>query len=448
MKKSHLFSFIAMAALTMSSCSNDEYVSNVRFDSPIEFGTYLGRDAQTRASVITTNELTTQGFGVFAYYTDEGSYVPVDVVASEGVDAKTASPCNYMYNQQVTGTSTTEDDVTTYSWTYSPIKYWPNDPGDKLTFFAYAPYDNDKDDTDNYKNISFKTQGSMTGDPVITFTVNNEVKEQTDLLISTSATKNLTKNQAGDGGIYVNEKVNFAFNHALSRIGFTVKAIVDEVEAGTTPKALDESTTIVLRDVVLCNSSASTMNEAIGSSIFYTSGTINLNQQNKNEIKDGKYVQFDWATKEGTQTFSLNNDNFATQTNFGAIYDEQGFVINSTNSTTANKLNTDDSYIMIIPQDLNTDGAKFYVYVEYDVITLDDAIGFDGANATYNDLKSKITNHISTPVSINFESGKAYSLNLQLGMTSVKVEASVTAWPTEIGSSVDVPKNTEPATQS
>lgn len=471
MKKSYLFGFIAMAALTISSCSNDEYVSNVRFDSPIEFGTYLGRDAQTRASVITVNELATQGFGVFAYYTDESSYVNASTPESgtKGEDgyvaAKIASPCNYMYNQFVSKSGD--------AWTYSPVKYWPNDPNDKLTFFAYAPYD-DADANNNesgYDNISFSvhttttetttdgetttTSTVMSGDPIITFNVNNDVKKQQDLLISTSATQNLTKNKAGVDGIYVDENVSFTFNHALSRIGFTVKAIVDEVEAGTTPKALDPNTTIVLREVVLCRSQASTKSAAVGSSIFYTSGTINLNQQNKNATVNGNYVQFNWATKTGTQTFNLNNDDFAAQTDFGAIYDEQGFVINSTNSTSANKLNTDDSYIMIIPQEFGNyddddqnNNAPLYVYVEYDVITLDGAIGYDGANAAYADLKSKITNHISTPVSINFESGKAYSLNLQLGMTSVKVDASVTAWPTEVGSAVDVPKNTEPAAQS
>ena len=29
----------------------------------------------------------------------------------------------------------------TGGWTYSPVKYWPNNKNDKISFFAYAPYE-------------------------------------------------------------------------------------------------------------------------------------------------------------------------------------------------------------------------------------------------------------------------------------------------------------------
>lgn len=440
MKKNFYVGLIALTALTVTSCSNDDVVmQSPEVNKAIEFGTYVGRDAVSRASVHTMSTLAGQdglGFGVFAYYTDEGDYVT------------TTSPCNFMYNQQVKITETTDGNNTTYACSYTPIKYWPNDPGDKLTFFAYAPYD-DADDTDN---IKFNALAEMNGDPVITFKVNNTVKNQTDLLFSKSDTKNLVKNVAGDNGIYVDEKVNFQFAHALSRIGFTVKAITDEVTAGQNPNKLDEATTIVVKKVILSGGEHSAVVDASfvdpSTGIFHSQGTLNINQQDVNDYTAQTPKQVEWTVdaNDAKQCFTLDNGNFEEQEN--TDYDDQGFVItggNSGNSTIANKLNADDSYIMIIPQDFGNytdddqnNNALLYIYVEYDVITKDTNLGDEDSTQ-----KSKITNHISTPVAINFQSGKAYTLNLQLGMTSVKVDAVVDNWSDADDTDVDLPKNTE-----
>ena len=449
MKKNFYVGLIALTALTVTSCSNDDVVmQSPEVNKAIEFGTYVGRDAVSRASVHTMSTLAAQdglGFGVFAYYTNEGDYVT------------NASPCNFMYNQQVKITETADGNNTTYACSYTPIKYWPNDPGDKLTFFAYAPYD-DADDTDDTDNIKFKALADMNGDPVITFKVNNTVKNQTDLLFSKSDTKNLVKNVAGEDGIDVNETVDFHFVHALSRIGFTVKAITDEVTAGQNPNKLDEATTIVVKKVILSgeeHSAAVDANFIVPSKgVFHSQGTLNINQQDVNNFNNQTPTFVTWAdgNNDTKQIFILTNENFATQTQgtesgYFTMYNELGFILtedtkilNTANSTTANKLNADDSYIMIIPQDLSS--AGFYVYVEYDVITIDQNIG--NVSNTYDGLKSKVTNHISTQVTgINFQSGKAYTLNLQLGMTSVKVTADVDAWSEQTGTDVDLPQNTQ-----
>ena len=67
MKKNYIMGVIACAALTMTSCSNDEIGgNNTKQGDPIEFGVYLGRDAQeSRGSIITTDNL--NKFGVTAY---------------------------------------------------------------------------------------------------------------------------------------------------------------------------------------------------------------------------------------------------------------------------------------------------------------------------------------------------------------------------------------------
>ncbi|MFA6360125.1 MAG: fimbrillin family protein, partial [Dysgonamonadaceae bacterium] len=166
MKKNNLFLLFLMALIVMS-CSKDETTMSIPQEgNAIEFGTYVGRDAQTRASIIDATALQTQGFGVFAYYTNNGDYT-------------TSSTPNFMWNTK----------VSTAGWTYAPIKYWPNETTDKLTFFAYAPHS-----TTTNSNVSDLSVNTTAGDPTLKFTVNDVAKKQSDLLYADATNlKNLTK---------------------------------------------------------------------------------------------------------------------------------------------------------------------------------------------------------------------------------------------------------------
>lgn len=425
MKKNLFLGLIALTALTVTGCSKDDVVSeSPNINRAIEFGTYVGRDAQSRASVLdNTTEATSlskQGFGVFAYYTDDAHY---------NGTAGSGSMLNFMNNTKVTS-----DDATT--WKYSPIKYWPNETNDRLTFFAYAPYDDaDTDKSNNipntHDNISFNV---VQGDPIIDFAVNGTVKYQQDLVWSRTNNKDIIKNPNVD----VDDKVTFNFAHALSRIGFTVKAITDEVTA-VVPNKLDDNTFIVLKKVML-SSVAGVGNSEPTTGVFYTNGKLNLNNQST-AITAAPAL---WTECTGAQTFTLADANFVEQNvtyPLGISYTENGFVLTENtsiintiagNSTMENQLNAADSFIMVIPQNLSS--AGFYVYVEYDVVTIDESL---------TNKLSVVTNHISKKVDgLNFESGKAYTLNLQLGMTSVKVTASVDNWNDVSGTNVDLPINT------
>ena len=148
--------FFAVTAAMFAACSNDELATqNANLKSqevPVNFDVYAQR-AVTRAGLpggvttgtpntygVTTSTLQTgrhkdAGFGVFAYFTNNGDY-----------DANTSTP-NFMYNEQVTYTTATGKLA---DWTYEPVKYWPNEFGDaaqsddldKVSFFAYAPWVN------------------------------------------------------------------------------------------------------------------------------------------------------------------------------------------------------------------------------------------------------------------------------------------------------------------
>ena len=104
MKK--LVLFAATAALVLASCAKIENDANVAatVDVPVGFAPYTSTSV-TKAGAygeIDDDALKTNGFGVFAYQTT-GDY------------SASAKP-NFMYNTK----------VSTASWTYSPIKYWPN----------------------------------------------------------------------------------------------------------------------------------------------------------------------------------------------------------------------------------------------------------------------------------------------------------------------------------
>lgn len=181
----------------------------------------------------------------------------------------------------------------------------------RLVFFAYAPYDDENITAKPTINTTDDPRLDTTGDPVISFEVNEDVRDQTDLLYASAIDQ--TKN-----GLIVNDvlgKVNLTFNHALSRIAVYAKTNTDYSASGVT---------IVVTGITLtCKPK--------------TSGTLNL--------RTG-----DWTSTNLAQNFidyriGLNSDNN-----------------NTTLSTDEKQLNTANDYLMIIPTDMTTgDGLKLTV---------------------------------------------------------------------------------------
>ena len=90
---------------------------------------------------------------------------------------------------------------------------------------------------------------------------------------------------------------------------------------------------------------------------------------------------------------------------------------------------------MIIPSSATDNSLK--VTIDYYVNTTDASL-----SKGYSRVENKITKTIT---GFAPEAGKNYTLLLSLGMTSVKVSATVSDWTTEDGSStqVDLPINVE-----
>lgn len=206
----------------------------------------------------------------------------------------------------------------------------------------------------------------------IEFTVADKAADQKDLLWANAANQTMAKN-SGTG-----KKVKFQFAHALSRLGYTVKT-----------KAADAGTTITLNKITLAGSADGKTNA------FYTKGTIDLS---KDLPKPSTSITDLWATS--------NTD---TKQKFDWF--------SGTQSLATTYTNPDTEYLFVIPQNFSktTENADaLYVIVEYTI--------------KYEDEKT-MTNKVSSQLKLNFEQGKAYTLNLTLGLTPIEFDVTaVEGW--------------------
>jgi hypothetical protein len=366
MKTKIHFGLIALAVLGLSSCVKETTLDQANPDTPIVFDTYLGRAAQTRGAEATITTVQDNAFGVYAFYT-----------ATE--DYNSSRTPDFMVNQLVKYDAGV--------WTYAPVKYWPNNTGDKVSFFAYSPYDSNSNGL-----ITSVSANSFTGDPYITFAVASDVTDQIDLLYA--ALPNEKKPS-------ITTKQTFNFKHALSRVAFKAQVVVDEVNSESNGTNPDDD--IALGD--LAPETKVTVNSITLSGKFLTKGDLN--------ITNGKWQK----TVVDGASYKLSGDDELAVKNV---------------TKTPVQLNATDAYMMLIPdQDKAIDGIK--ITVDYTVETKD---------ASLAGGKSSITNVIeSDPFNFKFEQGKAYSFVLHLVLNSVKLSAEVEGWDKETAVAVNVPLN-------
>lgn len=434
MKQKFFIGSLALLALMASCSSNNDDLNGGATQGnniPVTFSSYLGKTATSRAGaagVQTTSTLANNGFGLFAYYTDNSSY-------------GTSSTPNFMYNTKVTGTPT---DAPT-SWTYSPLRYWPNETGkdgkdgngatsegtDHLSFFAYAPYVTPSDNgtgaiTGATEGITALTGNAAQGDPKVSYTVASDPAKSVDLLWGVSNTASWV-NVTGTalnltvGKPYIDlikpktgQNVSFNFKHALTRLGLTVQGAFDQKDPGGTLK--DAKITVAKVEITGDN--------------FAAKGVLNLNNTTA-----GEPLWDTSATDAGTLSLTLEGDNLnETIKDAGdvkAASQQEGV------TATQKNLLKDNTYFMFIPGTATT-AMPLKVKITYYTTTDDPNLA-----TGYTRVENVITKSISATDGLKFEAGKAYTLNLVLGMTSVKVTATVANWDTGSDTQVDLPINVE-----
>ncbi len=472
MKKSYLLLAAAAMALGFTACSSNDIAEEktspqptVAEESAVLFDAYMNR-ATTRAGqtgLLTTANLQsgseadkakTGGFGVFGYYTNDELY------------SQNAKP-EFFYNQKVYNLGAGA------GWVYEPVKYWPNEFGstaesfgeDKLTFFAYAPYvpvdvntgiaqttGSPAEDQQETGIISL-TRNTAVGDPYVKYYVDFDPENCVDLCFGV-AKENFTnsvdgaKNNVTKGTPYTNvkkpnlgDRINFDFKHALAQLNIQIDADVDEMSHGST--ALAANTKIYVREITIegiADKGMLNLNSE-ATSIPYSPKWVDLS--GINEIKSGKVTIYDGRRdgKEGQPDAKAANEKPQTL---------NPTIISNDNNTTAGVLgqtkknvfagDNANSPVLVIPT-----GQELGITIVYDVETADNNLAtFLSDGQTHgSSVENKIYKNITLSGSnLKLEAGKAYTVNLHLGMTSVKFEASVTDWvDVTPESDVDLPVN-------
>ncbi|MCW4147418.1 fimbrillin family protein [Segatella copri] len=271
-------------------------------------------------------------------------------------DAGQTSDANFFKNQKVTYSGT--------KWTYTPLKYWPTNG--KINFLAYAPHKEGQELKANTTTFDF--------------TVADKAANQIDLLWA-NATGQIKTNFEGT----TKEKVKFLFKHALSRLGYTVKL---------SGKYSPDNATFTLRKITLAGSPDEETKGA-----FYKTGTIDLSKTDTKE----NLSKTNTATGLWTAATDNNKQNF---TWFDGTYNV------TASASHPDEANKNKDYLFVIPQNFSEkieeaghqkeNPDKLYVIVEYDV--------------TYTSSHTTITNKVYKKLPIDLMQGKAYMLNLTIGL--------------------------------
>lgn len=225
-----------------------------------------------------------------------------------------------------------------------------------------------------YAPYDSKYDNTVTNDNrKLEFEVISDIKNQKDLLYANAVDQTLDKiSSAG-------KKVKFTFNHALSKLGYKVK-----LSGNYSP----DNATFTLKKITLAGSPDG------ATKAFYTKGKIDLSKTNTASDLWSEYADdrqnFDWFSESSytvTGTDLKHPDN--------------------------NRVENED-YLFVIPQKFKTGMDKLYVIVTYTI--------------TYkNDTENPITNTVYKQLSNDFEPGKAYMINLTLGLP-IEFDAEVKNW--------------------
>ena len=437
------FLILAIAATMLGACSYevDSVVgtpetghdnTEVSAQTPVLFDAYSGR-ALTRAGAegtLDNTALQSNGFGVFGYYTGDQLY------------SDTYEP-SFMYNTKVEGAD----------WTYSPLKYWPNEFGsaaesedvDRLSFFAYAPYVQVNPSTgipvneDATTGIIAMTRNSSTGDPFVKYAVNFDPAHQVDFswgVAKTGAPTGVTGEQATvlAGSPFkdlvkpvADQKIGFEFNHALAQLNVQVDALIDGANIIN-----PNETRIWVRSVTFEG--------------FATKGAFNLNQSKEGAVwtnlagnsisGSGAVTVYDGRT-DGNEGVSAATNETPAALNEGIVQAE-AYTVDADNKITAptatgvtkapqNLFNSssDDAPLYVIPNQ-----QDFKVTIVYDVETVDNRLSkylADGVTKGSR-VKNTIKQVVKFGDATQLEAGKKYVLKLHLGMSTVKFDASVAKW--------------------
>lgn len=479
--------FAAAAVAMLASCSQNDDLTAPKVaqqdqqQEAIQFGTYIGRQAQTRAGyegAITTTELQdakdgtkTKGFGVFAHYASDGT----------AYNSLTSRTPNFMYNEQIYYNS---------GWKYDNIKYWPNGTNrttsaaddenatsttaNKVSFFAYAPYVSEGSGDYGITDLS---GNSAADNPKVTYTLDNAHfvdllwgtagtngvdvagNAQNGTVISTTANGSATSPDANYANIAVNADmtkqkvdgvVQFAFKHALSQVagysttaygGLSVIADIDDGVNETTPTigassaetggTLDPSKTkVTITSITITPDRTDTNGDGLYDNAMPTIGVLDLATGSWTNTAATAATQLNFThvinnnPSEGQYTLNTAIKTPTTLTEWDNIKDVTGVLSTAPTNVYASAAATP---LIFLPGTT----PKLTFTIQYEVCTKDTKLAAGCSIVTQTITK---TISFGTPVQLN----KRYNILIHLGLTGIKFDATVSDWVEDIDNDNDV----------
>lgn len=404
---------MAITALLMAGCSQNE-IMEVRQDtnSALNFSVYTG--VSTRGQDVSTTTMQGAcdatnygGFGIMAYYT--GSKTWDEMVSSSPTELKPT----FMFNQKVTY------DKANTAWTYSPVKYWPNDTEAKVSFFAYAPYES----SENGSRVGIVTSKiTETGTPKITFTLKpaDKLDKMVDLVVATDKDRSQTA-----------DAIQFDFEHILSKIAFKAKLGADYAGLDGT-----ESFIYITHMWIIGKTQTNSLSiltpklEANAKSKFYTTATW----------KDLKW-DYNGATI-ADEDYSLNSLMKMETNKITEIWDGSGGTdigekeiagIKLYNAAGSKEVNLfkDDHFLYLIPVNETSATAsanpgsgedEIQIGFHYDIVTKDKS----STSASPKYLVSHIESKVSLPKT-HMKRNTKYTYTFTINLKEIKVSAAKVA---------------------
>lgn len=381
MKTRSLF-FLTATSLLLAGCAQNEIMEqNPDAKRAIGFGVYTG--VQTRG-LITDNSETDgntanglkaagKGFGIQAYLT-EADY------------ATSLSPkAQFMDNQQVTW------DKTPGSWTYSPVKFWPANTTEKISFFAYAPYSS----TGSTHGITL-AHATTTADPILKFELQANQKNMVDLVVSETKTgENGTINQTQSTSTTA---VGFNFKHVLSRVSMKAKTSADLSATGNLTKVFITAVSIEHSNKLNSKADFNMYSHSWQTSTDYLATSYVLNGYASNGILDFKNQTF------GNYTKTASAIDIST--------DKAGVALFPSNE-----------YLFLIPvggTSGTTSEGDVSVKITYDIVSK--------ASTTSNEVSSTTDTKTAKLPAGTLAKGSAYVYTFTIGLNEIKVDVTMDQW--------------------
>lgn len=210
--------------ICLMACSNEEPVTTTMDGmTPIAFrDAYTAQPTRSSAAYSAEEGIDAgQSIGVYAYYHDNTTW-------------SAAAVPNFMWNQQATCLEKGGN------FSYSPLKYWPNESEDKLSFMAYFPYtdvnaaDPESAESPTKTGLTPLMANSDAGLPSFRFTVKESADNQVDFLLSEllpnlpNGTSAVSPGNPDDRStLTVTDRVRFLFHHMTSKVEFRIVAATE-----------------------------------------------------------------------------------------------------------------------------------------------------------------------------------------------------------------------------